>query len=159
MSPHANVSNGTEMTSLGNLDETVPVQDDVSHPARNKATSTSATPPNALGMPCDSDSIDEQKLTKTSNTFWSTQTAKYPNYGTTKKRRLHEINYLVEKLQEMKEGDVVSLTDVGCGTGSTVTVLQEMTDIKTYHCYDISPAMISLSLIHISEPTRRVLIS
>ena len=32
MSPHANVSNRTEMTSLGNLDETVPVQDDVSHP-------------------------------------------------------------------------------------------------------------------------------
>ena len=28
MSPHANVSNRTEMTSLGNLDETVPVQDD-----------------------------------------------------------------------------------------------------------------------------------
>jgi len=37
MSPHANVSNRTEMTSLGNLDETGPVQDEVSHPARNKA--------------------------------------------------------------------------------------------------------------------------
>jgi hypothetical protein len=42
MSPHANVSNGTEMTSLGNLDETVPVQDDVSHPTRNKAKETFA---------------------------------------------------------------------------------------------------------------------
>ena len=42
MSPHANVSNRTEMTSLGNLDETVPVQDDVSHPARNKAKETFA---------------------------------------------------------------------------------------------------------------------
>lgn len=96
--------------------------------------STSATPPNALEMPCDGDSTDEQKLTTTSNTFWSTQTAKYPNYGTTKKRRFHETNYLVENIQKMKEGDVVSLTDVGCGTGSTVTVLQELTDIKTYHC-------------------------
>ena len=38
-----------------------------------------------------------------SNTFWSTQTAKYPNYGTTKKRRFHEINYLVENIQKMKE--------------------------------------------------------
>ena len=37
MSPHANVSNRTEMTSLGNLDETGPVQDDVSHPARDEA--------------------------------------------------------------------------------------------------------------------------
>ena len=93
-------------------------------------------------MPYDSGSMDEQRLTTTSNTFWSTQTAKYPNYGTTKKRRFHEINYLVEKLKNMRQ-DVVSLTDVGCGTGSTVTVLQELTDIKTYHCYDISPAMIS----------------
>ena len=43
MSPHANVSNRTEMTSLGNLDETVPVQDDdVLHPARNKAKETFA---------------------------------------------------------------------------------------------------------------------
>ena len=42
MSPHANVSNRTEMTSLGNIDETVPVQDVVSHPARNKAKETFA---------------------------------------------------------------------------------------------------------------------
>ena len=42
MSPHANVSNRTEMTSLGNLDETVLVQDDVSHPARNKSKETFA---------------------------------------------------------------------------------------------------------------------
>jgi len=42
MSPHANVSNRTEMTSLGNLDETVLVQDDVSHPARNKPKETFA---------------------------------------------------------------------------------------------------------------------
>ena len=42
MSPHANVSNRTEMTSLGNLDETVLVQDDVSHPAQNKPKETFA---------------------------------------------------------------------------------------------------------------------
>ena len=42
MSPHANVSNRTEMTSLGYLDETVLVQDDVSHPARNKPKETFA---------------------------------------------------------------------------------------------------------------------
>ena len=42
MSPHANVSNRTEMTSLGNLDETVLVQDDASHPARNKPKETFA---------------------------------------------------------------------------------------------------------------------
>ena len=37
MSPLANVSNRTEMTRVGNLDETVPVQEDVSHPAQNEA--------------------------------------------------------------------------------------------------------------------------
>jgi len=42
MSPHANVSNRTEMTSLGYLDETVLVQDDVSHPAQDKAKETFA---------------------------------------------------------------------------------------------------------------------
>jgi hypothetical protein len=42
MSPRANVSNRTEMTSLGNLDETVLVQDDVSQPARNKPKETFA---------------------------------------------------------------------------------------------------------------------
>ena len=31
------LSNRMEMTSLGNLDETGPVQDDVSHPARDEA--------------------------------------------------------------------------------------------------------------------------
>ena len=42
MSPHANFSNRTEMTSVGNLDETAPVQVDVSHPAQNKAKETFA---------------------------------------------------------------------------------------------------------------------
>ena len=42
MSPHVSVSNRTKMTSLGNMDETAPVQDDVSHPARNKAKETFA---------------------------------------------------------------------------------------------------------------------
>ena len=35
MSPHANVSNRTEMTRVGNLDENMQVQDDDSHPARD----------------------------------------------------------------------------------------------------------------------------
>jgi hypothetical protein len=41
-SPHANFSNRTEMTIVGNLDETVPAQVDVSHPAQNKAKETFA---------------------------------------------------------------------------------------------------------------------
>ena len=37
MSPHANVSNRTEMTCVGNLDENMQVQGDDSRPARDKA--------------------------------------------------------------------------------------------------------------------------
>ena len=42
MSPLANVSDRTEMTCVGNLDETVPVQVDDSQPAQNKAKETLA---------------------------------------------------------------------------------------------------------------------
>ena len=42
MSPLANFSNRTEMTCVGNLDETVPVQVDDSQPAQNKAKETLA---------------------------------------------------------------------------------------------------------------------
>ena len=42
MSPLANVSDRTEMTCVGNLDETVRVQVDDSHPAQNKAKETYA---------------------------------------------------------------------------------------------------------------------
>ena len=42
MSPLANVENRMEMILVGNLDETVPVQVDDSHPAQNKAKETFA---------------------------------------------------------------------------------------------------------------------
>ena len=91
----------------------------------------------------DEQSQKNAELTATSNAFWAGQGASYPSYGTTKKRRRHEINYLLGKLQELKASEVLSLTDIGCGTGSTVIMLQELTDIKIYHCYDISPGMMS----------------
>jgi len=91
----------------------------------------------------ESSPVDEDSLTRVSNSFWANQPAKYPNYETTKQRRFHEMIYLVEKLKQMKDADLQSLTDIGCGTGATITLLQELTDFKTYHCYDISPAMLS----------------
>ena len=42
MSPLANVSNRTEMTCVGNLDENMQVQDDDSRPARDKEKETFA---------------------------------------------------------------------------------------------------------------------
>ncbi len=84
----------------------------------------------------------EDTIQCVSNAFWTAQPAHYPNYGTTKKRRLHELNYVMQQFQSL-EGDLRSLVDIGCGTGSTVTCLQELTDISSYHCFDISSGMLS----------------
>jgi len=84
----------------------------------------------------------EESIQRVSNAFWSGRPASYPNYGSTKKRRLHEINYVLQQLQSL-DGSLGSLVDIGCGTGSTVTCLQELTDISSYYCYDISSGMLS----------------
>ena len=49
-SPHANVSNRTEMTSLGNLDETVPVQDDVVIPLSEQGKGNFCTEGSSQGI-------------------------------------------------------------------------------------------------------------
>lgn len=76
-----------------------------------------------------------------SKKFWSSQ-EEYPAYGDIiKKRRLYESQYLSKYIWENK--NLKTITDIGCGNGSTVTILQELTDIKEYHCYDISPKLVS----------------
>lgn len=69
--------------------------------------------------------------------FW-TQQKKYPDYGTTKERRLHELNYLVPRLK-----NISSVLDLGCGDGSLIRCLHELTDIETYYAYDVSENLIS----------------
>ena len=90
------------------------------------------------------ENLDDRTLDEVSNSFWANQGASYPNYGTTKKRRLHEINYLMSQFSALNLDSVRVLVDVGCGTGSTVTILQELTDIEHYFCYDISMGMMSI---------------
>ena len=89
------------------------------------------------------ESADEQALQDVSNSFWANQPARYPNYGTTKKRRLCEVNYLLGQLKVLANHQQNTLVDIGCGTGSTVTILQELADFSQYFCYDISPGMLS----------------
>lgn len=64
--------------------------------------------------------------------FWKSQTT-YPRYGTIKQRRLHELNYLVPKLKDVK-----SLLDLGCGDGALIKCLTQLTDIEKYYAYDIA---------------------
>lgn len=74
--------------------------------------------------------------------FWAGQGQAYPNYGTTKARRLFELQYVMHRLEQMSNPPT-TLADVGCGTGATVTILRELTDIQKYFCYDISAGMTS----------------
>ena len=81
----------------------------------------------------------EKKITDVSRSFWEKQIT-YPQYGTTKQRRMHELQYIMAIIPSV---DPKILLDIGCGTGSTVTLLRELTHIETYYCFDISPGMLS----------------
>ena len=69
---------------------------------------------------------------ETAKQFWQSQTT-YPKYGNIKNRRLHELNYLVPKLKDVK-----SLLDLGCGDGALINCLHHLTDIEKYYGYDIA---------------------
>jgi hypothetical protein len=73
---------------------------------------------------------------KNAKKFWESQTC-YPKYGTITERRLFELNYLVPKILNKK-----SLLDLGCGDGSLIKCLKELTYIKDYYAFDISENLI-----------------
>ena len=76
-------------------------------------------------------------LTDSAKRFWQSQNA-YPEYNANiQLRRLYELNYLVPKLQ-----DINSLIDLGCGSGSLIRCLRELTPIKQYEAFDLSPQLI-----------------
>ena len=77
--------------------------------------------------------------TETSREFWKKQHF-YPSYGNIiKKRRLYETAFLTEWIWR---NNPKSLADIGCGNGSTVTMLTELTEISSFYCYDISLGML-----------------
>jgi trans-aconitate methyltransferase len=72
---------------------------------------------------------------QTAKGFW-TSAVQYPNYGTTKQRRLHELNYLVPRLT----GN--TLIDLGCGDGALLNCLLNLTEFKNFYGFDISKKLI-----------------
>ena len=72
------------------------------------------------------------KHTKAAKQFWKLQ-KKYPHYSFAKEHRLYELNYLIPNLST-----TVSFLDIGCGDCALIKCLQQLTDIKEYHGYDIS---------------------
>lgn len=84
--------------------------------------------------------MNKQELsTDVSRDFWKNQDF-YPEYSDViKKRRLVETTFLTNWIWQ---NNPLYVADIGCGNGSTVTMLQELTNIQIFYCYDISQNML-----------------
>lgn len=71
--------------------------------------------------------------TQTASAFWKAQT-EYP-FAFTRKRRIHELNYLVPRLAKIPGK---RLLDLGCGDGSLLECLLRLTEFEEFHGYDIA---------------------
>lgn len=71
--------------------------------------------------------------TEIATAYWKSRT-QYP-FDFTRRRRIHELNYLVPRL-ERAHGK--RLLDLGCGDGSLLECLLRLTDYEQYFGYDIA---------------------
>ena len=83
--------------------------------------------------------METQEFEKVSRDFWAKQ-VNYPGYDYIKDRRMYELLYTLPKIKEFNPKTIV---DIGCGTGSTVTLLRELSYTEKYYCYDVAPGMLS----------------
>ena len=70
--------------------------------------------------------------------YWKDQ-VEYP-FPFTKRRRIHELNYLVPRLHKIEGG---RLLDLGCGDGSLLECLIRLTDFEEFHGYDIAEDLLA----------------
>ena len=76
---------------------------------------------------------------KVAKAFWTNQTL-YPEYPYIKERRFLEIKYILKHL-----GDAKSLLDYGCGDGSMLLLLRELSDLKELYGMDLSDNLIKIA--------------
>lgn len=69
--------------------------------------------------------------------YWSTKT-EYP-FPFTKRRRIHELNYLLPRLER---ANGTRLLDLGCGDGSLLECLLRLTDYSELYGFDISASLL-----------------
>jgi trans-aconitate methyltransferase len=93
--------------------------------------------------------------TQTATSFWQSQ-QQYP-FPFTRRRRIHELNYLVPRLH--RNGGR-SLLDLGCGDGSLLECLLRLTDFEEFYGYDVAPELlrgidprVRTAVFDISRPT------
>jgi len=72
--------------------------------------------------------------TQAATAYWQSQTD-YP-FPHTRRRRIHELNYLIPRL--VRTGGK-SLLDLGCGDGSLLECLLRLTDFTEFFGYDVAP--------------------
>ncbi len=75
--------------------------------------------------------------TDIAKTFWRSQ-EHYP-FPFTRRRRIHELNYLLPRLQRTRGK---RLLDLGCGDGSLLECLLRLTDFEEFHGYDLSAELL-----------------
>lgn len=76
--------------------------------------------------------------TQAATAFWQAQEV-YP-FPFTKRRRLHELNYLVPRIHEQAPK---SILDLGCGDGSLLEVLLRLTEVEKFYGYDIAQSLLT----------------
>jgi hypothetical protein len=76
--------------------------------------------------------------TQTATAYWQSQ-SEYP-FPFTRRRRIHELNYLLPRLER---SGCKSLLDLGCGDGSLLECLLRLTDIEVMHGYDVSSSLMA----------------
>lgn len=77
--------------------------------------------------------------TQLASEYWKGQ-KKYP-FDFTRHRRIHELNYLVPRLKEIRDGG--SLLDLGCGDGALLECLIHLTGFKKFYGYDIAADLLA----------------
>jgi 2-polyprenyl-3-methyl-5-hydroxy-6-metoxy-1,4-benzoquinol methylase len=71
--------------------------------------------------------------TETATRYWQAQTS-YP-FAFTRRRRIHELNYLLPRLARCGGK---RLLDLGCGDGSLLECLLRLTDFEEFHGVDVA---------------------
>lgn len=71
--------------------------------------------------------------TETATAYWRSQ-AQYP-FAFTRRRRIHELNYLVPRLARTAGK---RLLDLGCGDGSLLECLLRLTDFEEFYGFDVA---------------------